>query len=165
MLLTRRLRAGILLYALFMAAVFALLLQFYINRVQATARLQETQHQQATASLMAELTKEAVDQESGSYAFATGRTNYTRQEDKVAITVQLQSGQSYRYDFLVKPKPQEDDQKDKLEKDKQATQADGSKPEARETSSIPSDLDAPDSELVPSPSTETGAQPLSSTAP
>lgn len=107
MLLTRRLRAGILLYALFMAAVFALFLQFYVNRVRASHQVRQALYHQTQASLMAELTKAQAEKASGSYQFDQGTTSYHRKDDQLTVTVNLRSGQSYRYDFLVQPKPED----------------------------------------------------------
>ncbi len=38
MLFMKKIKAGVLLYALFMSAIFSLFLQFYLNRVVATER-------------------------------------------------------------------------------------------------------------------------------
>ncbi|MGT2896453.1 competence type IV pilus minor pilin ComGG [Streptococcus entericus] len=122
MLLTKRLKAGILLYALFMAAVFALLLQFYISRVQVTAQLQSQQYQQAQASLMAELTKELADKASGSYQFAQGSTSYTHQSNYLVVSVNLSQGNTYHYRFFKLELPDKKDSKETpKENDKEVT--------------------------------------------
>lgn len=107
MLLKRRLKAGILLYALFMAAAFALLLQFYLSRVQAGNQVQTVQYQETQACLMAEMTKALADKEKGSYHFDQGSTNYSHQKNQLTVAVQLNSGQSYTF-TLLKPERQED---------------------------------------------------------
>lgn len=112
MLLRKRLRAGILLYALLMAAVFALFLQVYTHRVQAMTYLQVAQEEQATASLMAELAKDLADKERGTYTFNTGSANYVHQKDKLTVTVQLTTGKSYQYSFY-KPVAKEQDREQK----------------------------------------------------
>lgn len=114
MLLTKRLKAGILLYALFMAAVFALLLQFYISRVQTTTQLQTLQHQQAQASLMAELTKELADKPSGAYQFDQGSASYTFHQQHLIVRVQLNQGTTYSYRFF---KPEAPEKKNNKESD------------------------------------------------
>ena len=52
-----KVKAGILLYALFMAAVFSLLLQFYLNRQVANQRLFQANREQTEAYALAVLTK------------------------------------------------------------------------------------------------------------
>lgn len=54
--LKKRVRAGILLYALLMLAVFSLFLQFYLHRQVAESRLVGASKQQATAYIMAQMT-------------------------------------------------------------------------------------------------------------
>ena len=56
-LLMRQVRAGILLYAMLMAAIFALLLQFYLGRVVASERQHQAQLKHAQAYLMAEISR------------------------------------------------------------------------------------------------------------
>lgn len=102
MLLKKRLKAGILLYALFMASIFALLLQFYVSRVEARSQIQVVQYQQAEAFLMAELTKTLADDEQGTYAFTKGSTTYAHHEDHLHVRVQLHSGPHYSYHFYKK---------------------------------------------------------------
>lgn len=109
MLLTKRLRAGILLYALFMAAVFALFLQFYVGRVKASHRVRQALYHQTQASLMAEMTKDQATEGSGGFQFDHGSSSYHRKDEQLFVEVSLASGQSYRYDFLVQPKPEDYD--------------------------------------------------------
>lgn len=53
----KKVEAGILLYALLMAAVFSLLLQFYLNRQVSSQRLQLFNRERTEAYAMAVLTK------------------------------------------------------------------------------------------------------------
>lgn len=100
MFLTKQLRAGVLLYALFMAAIFSLLLQFYVGQVKAGAQLQAVRHQQAQAMLMAELTKQLADGKKGVYGFDVGSASYVHENHQLTVTVQLNQGASYTYHFL-----------------------------------------------------------------
>lgn len=117
MLLTKRLRAGILLYALFMAAIFALFLQFYVGRLQASHQVRQALYHQTQASLMAEMTKSQAEKASGNYQFDQGTTSYHRKDDQLTVTVNLRSGQSYRYDFLVQFKDEDKNKKGKADKE------------------------------------------------
>ncbi|CYY34834.1 late competence protein ComGG [Streptococcus suis] len=55
MLLKKKVKAGILLYALLMLAVFSLLLQFYLHRQEAESRLVQVARQETTAYIMAQM--------------------------------------------------------------------------------------------------------------
>lgn len=63
MLLKKRVKAGILLYALLMLAVFSLLLQFYLTYQRAEAHLLVANRQTTQAYLMAHMTKSQVEEE------------------------------------------------------------------------------------------------------
>ncbi|WP_032511350.1 competence type IV pilus minor pilin ComGG [Streptococcus suis] len=61
MLLKKKVKAGILLYALLMLAVFSLLLQFYLHRQEAESRLVQVARQEATAYIMAQMVLDQVE--------------------------------------------------------------------------------------------------------
>lgn len=63
MLLKKRVKAGILLYALLMLAVFSLLLQFYLHRQEAESRLVQVARQEATAYIMAQMVLDQVEED------------------------------------------------------------------------------------------------------
>ncbi|CYU64395.1 competence type IV pilus minor pilin ComGG [Streptococcus suis] len=63
MLLKKKVKAGILLYALLMLAVFSLLLQFYLHRQEAESRLVQVARQEATAYIMAQMVLDQVEEE------------------------------------------------------------------------------------------------------
>lgn len=117
MLLTRRLRAGILLYALFMAAVFALFLQFYVGRLKASHQVRQALYHQTQASLMAEMTKLQAEDNHGSYKFEQGISTYHRKSDQLVVAIQLHTGQTYRYDFLVQLKTEDKNKKGEADKE------------------------------------------------
>ncbi|HFU4000683.1 TPA: competence type IV pilus minor pilin ComGG [Streptococcus suis] len=61
MLLKKKVKAGILLYALLMLAVFSLLLQFYLHRQEAESRLVQVARQETTAYIMAQMVLDKVE--------------------------------------------------------------------------------------------------------
>lgn len=61
MLLKKKVKAGILLYALLMLAVFSLLLQFYLHRQEAESRLVQVARQETTAYIMAQMVLNQVE--------------------------------------------------------------------------------------------------------
>ncbi|HFI0036872.1 TPA: competence type IV pilus minor pilin ComGG [Streptococcus suis] len=63
MLLKKKVKAGILLYALLMLAVFSLLLQFYLHRQEAESQLNHVAKQEATAYIMAQMVLDQVGEE------------------------------------------------------------------------------------------------------
>ncbi|MBV1944186.1 competence protein ComGG [Streptococcus parasuis] len=60
MFLKKRIKAGVLLYALLMLAVFSLILQFYLNRQFVESQLVQVTKQEATAYMMAQMVSEQV---------------------------------------------------------------------------------------------------------
>ncbi|HFI0715825.1 TPA: competence type IV pilus minor pilin ComGG [Streptococcus suis] len=63
MLLKKKVRAGILLYALLMLAVFSILLQFYLHRQEAESRLVQVARKETTAYIMAQMVLDQVEED------------------------------------------------------------------------------------------------------
>lgn len=101
-----KVKAGILLYALFMAAVFSLLLQFYLNRQVTNQRLFQANRERTEAYAMAVLTKETVTEESGQLTFDQGSTHYRRQGKMLEVSSQLANQKSYSFYFESKKEPE-----------------------------------------------------------
>lgn len=101
-----KVKAGILLYALFMAAVFSLLLQFYLNRQVTNQRLFQANRERTEAYALAVLTKETVTEENGQLAFDQGSTHYRRQENMLEVSSQLANQKSYSFYFESKKEPE-----------------------------------------------------------
>ncbi|MCO4481018.1 Late competence protein ComGG [Streptococcus infantarius subsp. infantarius] len=103
-LLRRQVKAGILLYALLMAAIFALLLQFYLGRVVASERQHQAQIKSAQAYLMAEMSKYLADEESGQCQFDKGTVSYHYKDKLLVETVMLDSKEEFQYTFYLPKK-------------------------------------------------------------
>ncbi|EMP69587.1 competence type IV pilus minor pilin ComGG [Streptococcus ratti] len=117
--LMKKVKAGVLLYALLMAAIFSLLLQFYLNRVLVTQRQNQLQLSASQAYLIAELTQDLAKENSGQFTFNYGSSIYQKENQKILIEVHLKSGQSYRYHFKKESaKTKEKLAERKLEKEK-----------------------------------------------
>ena len=101
-----KVKAGILLYALFMASVFSLLLQFYLNRRVTNQRLFQANRERAEAYALAVLTKETVTEESGQLTFDKGSTHYRRQGNILEVSSQLANQKSYSFYFESKKEPE-----------------------------------------------------------
>ena len=116
-----KVKAGILLYALFMAAVFSLLLQFYLNRQVANQRLFQANRERTEAYALAVLTKETATEESGQLAFDKGNTQYRRQGNMLEVSSQLANQKSYSFYFESKKEPEKKDKEAKDSKDTKKT--------------------------------------------
>ena len=111
-----KVKAGILLYALFMAAVFSLLLQFYLNRQVTNQRLFQANRERAEAYALAVLTKETATEENGQLAFDQGSTHYRRQGNILEVSSQLANQKSYSFYFESKKEPEKKAKDDKPSK-------------------------------------------------
>ena len=118
-----KVKAGILLYALFMAAVFSLLLQFYLNRQVANQRLFQANRERTEAYALAVLTKETATEENGQLAFDKGNTQYRRQGNMLEVSRQLANQKSYSFYFESKKEPEKKDKEAKDSKDTKKTKA------------------------------------------
>ncbi|HEM2549339.1 TPA: competence protein ComGG [Streptococcus suis] len=63
MLLKKKVKAGLLLYALLMLAVFSLLLQFYLHRQEAESQIAQVAKQEATTYIMAQMVLNQVEED------------------------------------------------------------------------------------------------------
>ena len=95
-----------MLYALFMAAVFSLLLQFYLNRQVANQRLFQANRERTEAYALAISTKETAIEENGQLAFDQGGTHYRRQGNMLEVSSQLANQKSYSFYFESKKEPE-----------------------------------------------------------
>ena len=112
----KKVEAGILLYALLMAAVFSLLLQFYLNRQVSSQRLQLFNRERTEAYAMAVLTKATAKDDSGEMEFEQGKAVYRRQGKELEISSQLSSGHAESLTVGISKKDE-----DKAKEDKKAT--------------------------------------------
>ena len=111
----KKVEAGILLYALLMAAVFSLLLQFYLNRQVSSQRLQLFNRERTEAYAMAVLTKATAKDDSVEMEFEQGKAVYRKKGKELEISSQLSSGHSYSFTFVISKK------EEKAKEDKKAT--------------------------------------------
>ena len=110
----KKVKAGVLLYAVTMAAIFSLLLQFYLNRQVAHYQDYALNKEKLLAFAMAKRTKDKVDKESGEQAFNLGQVSY--QNKKTSLTTVVLTSKS-QYEFLfpsVKIKEEKTDKKEEV---------------------------------------------------
>ena len=94
-----------------MAAIFSLLLQFYLNRQVAHYQEYALNKEKLVAFAMAKRTKDKVDKESGEQVFNLGQVSYQNKKTGLVTTVRTPKSQ---YEFLfpsVKIKEEKTDEK------------------------------------------------------
>ena len=113
----KKVKAGVLLYAVTIAAIFSLLLQFYLNRQVAHHRDYSLNKEKLIAFAMAKRTKDKVEKESGEQTFNLGQVSY--QNKKTSLTTVVRTSKS-QYEFLfpsVKIKKEKTDKKEEVATD------------------------------------------------
>ena len=110
----KKVKAGVLLYAVTVAAIFSLLLQFYLNRQVTHYQDYALNKEKLVAFAMAKRTKDKVEQESGEQAFNLGQVSYQNKKTSLVTTVHTPKSQ---YEFIfpsVKIKEEKTDKKEKV---------------------------------------------------
>ena len=133
----KKVKAGVLLYAVTIAAIFSLLLQFYLNRQVAHHRDYALNKEKLLAFAMAKRTKDKVEKESGEQTFNLGQVNY--QNKKTSLTTVVRTSKS-QYEFIfssVKIKEEKTEKKEEVATDsseKVEKKKSEKKPEKKENS-------------------------------
>ena len=110
----KKVKAGVLLYAVTIAAIFSLLLQFYLNRQVAHHQDYALNKEKLIAFALAKRTKDKAEQESGEQAFNLGQVSY--QNKKTSLVTRVRTPKS-QYEFLfpsVKIKEEKTDKKEEV---------------------------------------------------
>ena len=113
----QKVKAGVLLYAVTMAAIFSLLLQFYLNRQVAHHKDFALNKEKLAAFAMAKRSKDKAEQESGERVFNLGKVTYQNTKTGFATSVRINKG---NYEFLFPPmkiKEKKTDQKEEVATD------------------------------------------------
>lgn len=97
MLFQRKVKAGVLLYALLMLAVLTLFLQFYNKRVTMVNEVQIAYLENTQAHLIAGLTANMVKDKKGEFHFNHGMSYYQQIDEFLEVDVSLSSGAKYHY--------------------------------------------------------------------
>lgn len=129
----KQIEAGILLYALFMSAVFSLLLQFYLNRQVAEKQILLASQKRIQAYAQAQLAVDTWDRKEKAMTFSTGRVDLEEKSGFANVSSHLQDGTTYQFTFALSPS--EKKKTDKKKKEKQAPDSATDLPTTREESS------------------------------
>ena len=108
----KKVKAGVLLYVVTIAAIFSLLLQFYLNRQVAHHRDYALNKEKLVAFAMAKRTKDKADQESGEQIFNLGQVSYQNKKTNLVTTVHTPKSQ---YEFIFPSVKIKEETKDKKE--------------------------------------------------
>ncbi|VUW97178.1 Uncharacterised protein [Streptococcus constellatus] len=105
----QKVKAGIMLYALFITAVFSLLLQFYLHRQTANHRNFTLNRERTQAYAMAVLANENSKQRE----FDKGHVQDQKGEKELILTVTMKTGRRYQFSFPLEKTSQINDKLDK----------------------------------------------------
>ena len=100
MLKKKKVRAGVLLYAVTIAGIFSLLLQFYLNRQLAHHQDYALNKEKLLAFAMAKRTYEKATSENGEQSFNVGKSTYHTYEKSFITTVNTGKNQ---FEFHFSP--------------------------------------------------------------
>jgi len=109
----KKVKAGVLLYAVTIAAIFSLLLQFYLNRQVAHYQDYALNKEKLIAFAMAKRTKDKIDKESGEQVFNLGQVSYQNKKIGLVMTVRTPKSQ---YEFIFPSAKIKEEKTDKMEK-------------------------------------------------
>ena len=112
MLKKKKVRAGVLLYAVTIAGIFSLLLQFYLNRQVAHHQDYALNKEKLLAFAMAKSTYEKASSESGVQSFDVGKATYHTDEKSFITTVNTGKNQ---FEFHFSPLKKTDKKTKKTE--------------------------------------------------
>ena len=108
----KKVKAGVLLYAVTIAAIFSLLLQFYLNRQVAHYQDYALNEEKLVAFAMAKRIKDKAEQESGEQVFNLGQVSYQNRKIGLVMTVRTPKSQ---YEFIFPSAKIKEEKTDKKE--------------------------------------------------
>ena len=126
----KKVRAGVLLYAVTIAGIFSLLLQFYLNRQVAHHQDYALNKEKLLAFAMAKRIYEKASSENGEQSFNVGKSTYRNDENFFTATIDTGKNQ---FEFHFSPLKRTDDKTKKTEKKSKEEQV---KKEATEPSKV-----------------------------
>ena len=108
----KKVRAGVLLYAVTIAGIFSLLLQFYLNRQVAHHQDYALNKEKLLAFAIAKRTYEKANFESGQQSFNVGKATY--RNDQKGFTAIVDTGKN-QFEFQFPPLKKTDKKSKKIE--------------------------------------------------
>lgn len=134
----KKVKAGVLLYALVMAGIFSLLFQFYLNRQVAHHQNYALNKEKLVAYAMAKRTRDKVLDENGGKSYHLGSVTYQSKETGFTTVVQMNKNQfEFHFPPLKKSEKtvdkKESEQKEKTEKIDQDSKESKINPKVKQT--------------------------------
>ena len=128
MLKKKKVRAGVLLYAVTIAGIFSLLLQFYLNRQVAHHQDYALNKEKLLAFAMAKRTYEKATSENGEQSFNVGTSTYRNDENFFTTTIDTGKNQfEFHFSPLKRPVKSLRKQKTRPKKEMRRKKKKGSK--------------------------------------
>ena len=128
MLKKKKVRAGVLLYAVTIAGIFSLLLQFYLNRQVAHHQDYALNKEKLLAFAMAKRTYEKASSENGEQSFNVGKSTYRNDEKFFTTTIDTGKNQfEFHFSPLKRPVKSLRKQKTRPKKEMRRKKKKGSK--------------------------------------
>ena len=128
MLKKKKVRAGVLLYAITIAGIFSLLLQFYLNRQVAHHQEYALNKEKLLAFAMAKRTYEKASSENGEQSFNVGKSTYRNDEKFFTTTIDTGKNQfEFHFSPLKRPVKSLRKQKTRPKKEMRRKKKKGSK--------------------------------------
>ncbi len=117
----KKVKAGVLLYALLMAAIFSLLLQFYLHRQVAERRILKTSQDRLRAYALVQmaLEKRKSDEKTSEIHLKSGTVQLKKDTGSLHAQAEM-DGESYEFVLPVR----EEKESEKAKKEKKKTQKD-----------------------------------------
>ncbi|CAM4108104.1 hypothetical protein AT575_07975 [Streptococcus penaeicida] len=142
MILKKNLRAGVLVYAILMTAVFISLVEVYLKQVADYKREHQAQMANLQAQMIGEYVKMSARNASGSMIFDQGKADYLQLEDSMEVSVTLTNGQVFTFDYplvkkLDKSKEMSMDQSKGRKKKKERKKKDKESPQPQNSQKSP----------------------------
>jgi len=106
----QKVKAGVLLYAVTMAAIFSLLLQFYLNRQVAHHKDFALNKEKLVGLSRSPGSKDKAEQENGERVFNLGKVTYQNTKTGFATSVRMSKS---NYEFLFPPMKTQEKKTDK----------------------------------------------------
>lgn len=114
----KKVKAGVLLYALVMAGIFSLLFQFYLNRQVSHHRDYVLNKEKLVAYAMAKRTRDKVLDENGGKSYHLGSVTYQSKETGFSTVVQMNKNQFEFHFPPLKKGEKTGDKKESKQKEK-----------------------------------------------
>ena len=133
----KKVRAGVLLYAVTIAGIFSLLLQFYLNRQVAHHQDYALNKEKLLAFAIAKRTYEKASSESGQQSFNAGKATYRNDQKGFIATIDTGKNQfEFHFSPLKKTGQKSEETENKTKEGNEEKKEEGVKKETARSSKL-----------------------------